>query len=140
MNNIIDISWCLIRDFNKLSYPNNKLWGSPPHLNRFQRLNNFLSCINAGSLQVSRHLFTWNKRVHAHSVYEFLDKQQLEMTGPPCILVPMKCMEALHVQTTVPSSCQGISNDHVPRFFNLDSRSSCVSTKMLIQQSLTHGR
>ena len=39
LNNIIDLPWCLIGDFNEILCPNEKLGGQPPATIRFHRLN-----------------------------------------------------------------------------------------------------
>ena len=55
--NIIDIPWYLIGDFNDLVCSNDKLGGPTPYSNGFQRLNRFLTCINAEILQVTENFF-----------------------------------------------------------------------------------
>ena len=42
LNNVIDVPWFLIGDFNELSNPNEKKGGQILHSNGFKRLNNFL--------------------------------------------------------------------------------------------------
>ena len=71
---MLDIPWCLMGDFNKIASLNEKLGGPAPNVNRFQRLNFFLSNINAKALQVMGNLFTWKKRVHMRLVYERFDR------------------------------------------------------------------
>ena len=58
LNNVIDLPWCLIGDFNEILCPNEKLGGQPPAICRFHRLNDFLAAINAECVQVSGCLFT----------------------------------------------------------------------------------
>lgn len=72
MNKIIDIPCCLIGDFNELVCLNDKLGGPTPNFNRFQRLNKFLACVNAETLQVSGNYFTWKKRVFKSSCSPFI--------------------------------------------------------------------
>jgi len=37
-------------DFTKITYPNEKLGGTTPNVNRFQRLDDFLTNVNAEAL------------------------------------------------------------------------------------------
>ena len=61
LHNVIDVSWCLVADFNEIVSTNEKLGGPILSFNMFQRLNNFLTTTNAGGLQVSSNIFTWKK-------------------------------------------------------------------------------
>ena len=63
-----------MEDFNEITCPNEKLDGTTPNVNKFQLLHDFLTNINAQTLQVSGDLFTWKKRVHTHLIYERLDR------------------------------------------------------------------
>jgi len=58
MNTIIDVPWCLMGDFNELASANDKLGGVIPHANRYSRLNQFLTTVNAEVLLVSGNMFT----------------------------------------------------------------------------------
>ena len=49
-NTMMDIPWCLMGDFTKITYPNEKLGGTTPNVNRFQRLDDFLTNVNAEAL------------------------------------------------------------------------------------------
>jgi len=62
LNNVIDIPWCLVGDFNELANTNEKKGGQVMSNSKYHRLNNFLSAIDAESVQVNGNLFTWKKR------------------------------------------------------------------------------
>ena len=47
-----------------------KKGGQLPSFNKFIRLNNFLTTIDAESVHVNWRLFTWKKRIHTHFIYE----------------------------------------------------------------------
>ena len=59
LNNIIDVPWCLLGDFNELSKPSDKIGGTTLHFHLFQRINNFLAMIDAKSIHVNGKIFTW---------------------------------------------------------------------------------
>ena len=74
LNAVMDSPWCLIGDFNELENCNEKSGGLAPALSRFSRLNNFLSEIDAASVQVNGCQFTWKRRSQNHLIYERLDR------------------------------------------------------------------
>ena len=74
LNEVIDLPWCLIGDFNELEYPTDKKGGLPATTSRLVRLPTFLRDIHASSIPNNGCPFTWKKRVHGHLVYEKLDR------------------------------------------------------------------
>ena len=74
LNNIIDMPWCLIGDFNELECPSDKQGGQAVTHSRLIRLPSFLNSIHAVSIPVRGCPFTWKKRVHGHLIYEKLDR------------------------------------------------------------------
>ena len=74
LKNVIDVSWCLVGNFNELATPNEKNGGKILPNSKYQRLNNFIATINAESIQVNGNLFTWKKRIDTNLIYERLDR------------------------------------------------------------------
>jgi len=74
LNDIIDMPWCLIGDFNELECPSDKLGGQAVTPSRVARLPTFLQSIRATSIPMRGCPFTWKKRIHGHLIYEKLDR------------------------------------------------------------------
>jgi len=74
LNNIIDLPWCIIGDFNELANPTEKRGGKRYPLAKYERLNSFMYHINATSVPFTGSPFTWKKRIHTHLIYERLDR------------------------------------------------------------------
>ena len=74
LNDVIDMPWCLIGDFNELESPSDKLGGQAVTTSRVVRLPSFLQSIQAISIPMRGCPFTWKKRVHGHLIYEKLDR------------------------------------------------------------------
>ena len=64
----------LNRDLNELANPNGKKGEQVLPNTKYQRLNNFLSTIDAELLQVNGNPFTWKKRVHTRLIYKRLNR------------------------------------------------------------------
>ena len=74
MNEVIDLPWCLIGDFNELAAPSEKKGGTIYPPSKFLRLNRFFHHINASSAPFKGPAFTWKSRIHSHLIYERLDR------------------------------------------------------------------
>ena len=74
LNEIFDLPWCIIEDFNELANPSEKREGINHPCTKYRRLNNFLYQSNAISLPVNGSLYTLKKRIHMHLIYERLDR------------------------------------------------------------------
>ena len=74
LNEVFDVPWCLLGDFNELGSPEEKKGGQPLSFGKYQRLNKFISDINAETIQVKGSIFTWKKKIHTHLIYERLDR------------------------------------------------------------------
>ena len=70
MNDVVDLPWCLIGDFNELAAPSEKKGGTTYPQSKFLRLNHFLDHINASSAPFKGPAFTWKSRIHSHLIYE----------------------------------------------------------------------
>jgi len=71
---VIDKPWCLIGDFNELEHPDDKHGVAMISSSRLTRLPCFLNSCQGASVPVMGRSFTWKKRIHAHIVYEKLDR------------------------------------------------------------------
>jgi len=69
LNNVIDLPWCLMGDFNEILCPNEKLGGQPPATNRFHRLRHFLSTINVECVSIYYRSFIYLEKEDPHSSY-----------------------------------------------------------------------
>ena len=74
MNNVVDLPWCLIGDFNELADPSEKKGGKKYSQAKFVPHNHFLDHVNAISVPFKGYPFTWKKRIHSHLIYERLDR------------------------------------------------------------------
>jgi len=61
LNDVIDMPWCLIGDFNEIECPSDKKGGQPVTNSRLVRLPSFLNSIQAISIPVRGCQFTWKK-------------------------------------------------------------------------------
>jgi len=74
LNEVIDLRWCIIGDFNELANPSEKHGGRPQPSTKFVRLNDFRNTINASTIPTNGSLFTWKKHIHTHLIYQRLDR------------------------------------------------------------------
>jgi len=74
MNNVVDLPWCIIGDFNELANPSEKKGGKRHSQAKYVRLNHFLDRINAISVPYNGYPSTWKKRLQSHLIYERLDR------------------------------------------------------------------
>ena len=74
LNDVIDLPWCIIGDFNELECPSDKKGGQPVLPSRLARLPSLLNSIHATSIPVLGCPFTWKKRIQGHLIYEKLDR------------------------------------------------------------------
>ena len=74
LNDVIDLPWCLIGDFNELECPSDKKGGQLVPPSRLVRLPSLLNIIQATSIPVNGCPFTWKKRIQGHLIYEKLDR------------------------------------------------------------------
>jgi len=103
LNEVIDMPWCIIGDFNELESPNDKKGGLPVMSSRLVRLPTFLNDIHASSIPTRGSPYTWKKRVHGHLIYEKLDRavgrQDWCELYPDCIVTggPFTCSDHTYI-------------------------------------------
>ena len=70
----LDLSWCLIGDFNEMECLSDKIGGTHLTLDKVVRMRTFLNSIGGESLPLGGQLFTGKKIIRGHVVYERLDR------------------------------------------------------------------
>ena len=74
LNNVIDIPWCLMGDFNEMLQISDKIGGAPLNTSKIRRCNDFLEYSKGWDADVQGRMFTWKKQLHGRLVYEKLDR------------------------------------------------------------------
>jgi len=61
INDVIDLPWCLIGDFNEILISSDKIRGSPLTVSKTQRLSDFLTYTKGIDANVQGRIFIWKK-------------------------------------------------------------------------------
>ena len=74
LNDVIDLPWCLMGDFNEMLISSDKIRGCPLTVSKTQRLSDFLAYSKGIDANVQGRIFTWKKILRGQLIYEKLDR------------------------------------------------------------------